>query len=346
VAEALSRHAQTVATIVTYHFVQPALAGPLAGLKRLDLAAFREQVTYIRRHYTPVSVFDLVRAAGDASALPPRPIVLSFDDGYRGHFHHVLPLLDSLSIPAVFFPVASPLLDRRVLDVNKIQCVLAAADDVGRLVAAIETAIERHRHEAGLPAPAEYREKWWKPSRWDPPAVVYVKRLLQHALPEPIRRPLLDGLFRELVSDDEAAFADEFYMSVGEARGLRAAGMTVGAHGDRHLRLPTLSREDQASEIDGALRVLDAVGVPRQRFVYCYANGEYDNDSLDLLRARGCSVAFTTRPDLARIAADDMLTLPRIDANDLPVRSDAEPNEWTRRAAALSDAGAGSTSDP
>jgi hypothetical protein len=52
------------------------------------------------------------------------------------------------------------------------------------------------------------------------------------------------------------------------------------------------------------------------------------------LRTRGCSLAVTTRPDLAKLDTADLLVLPRIDTNDLPVRSDAEPNEWTRRAAA------------
>jgi peptidoglycan/xylan/chitin deacetylase (PgdA/CDA1 family) len=323
VAEALTGPRPAVATIVMYHFVQPESDGPVLGLKRLDLSAFREQVAYIRRHYTPVSVFELVRSAQDATPLPPKPIVLTFDDGYRGHYRHVFPVLDALSMPAVFFPVASALLDRRVLDVNKIQCLLAVTGDVGRLVGAIETAIEAGRHDSGVLAPSEYRAKWWKPTRWDPPPVVYVKRLLQHALPEPIRRPLLDGLFRELVSDDEGAFADELYMSVSEARELCGAGMTVGAHGDRHVRLTTLSREEQAREINGALRVLDALELPRHGFAYCYANGEYDENSVALLRDCGCSLAFTTQPELARIAADNMLTLPRIDANDLSTEADA-----------------------
>jgi hypothetical protein len=120
-----------------YHFVQPATDGPVNGLKSLDPSAFREQLAYIRRHYTPVSVVELVRSVEAATPLPPQPIVLTFDDGYRGHYRHVFPLLDTLSIPAVFFPVASALLDRRVLDVNKIQCLLAASD-VGRLVSAID----------------------------------------------------------------------------------------------------------------------------------------------------------------------------------------------------------------
>jgi hypothetical protein len=230
----------------------------------------------------------------------------------------------------VFFPAASALIDRRVLNVNKVQCILAASN-VSRLVERIEAAVAER---PALPRPDEYRRQWWKASRWDPPEVVYVKRLLQDALPEGVRRPLVDELFRSLISADERAFADELYMTVDDARAMLADGMTIGAHGDRHVRLPTLSRDEQAVEIDGALRVLDAVGSPRQNFVYCYANGAYNEDSLDLLRTRGCSLAVTTRPDLAKLDTADLLVLPRIDTNDLPVRSDAEPNEWTRRAAA------------
>jgi len=320
-----------LATIVMYHRILPPRTGPLSRLNALDLSAFREQLAYIRRHYTPVSAADLVSAAA-GSPLPPRPIVLSFDDGYRDHYQHVLPLLDTLSIPGVFFPVSSSLLDRHVLDANKIQYVLAMTDEVGPLVEAIDAAVDRESRAGHGPSTAEYRAAWWRPSRWDPAEVVYVKRLLQHALPEAMRRPLLDELFHRFVSSDEAAFAAELYMTASEALEMRAAGMTIGAHGDRHLRLPTLSRDDQAVEIDGALRVLDAVDGSRQLFAYAYANGEHDQASVELLRARGCGVAFTTRPDLARVAAAGMLTIPRLDANDLPAQADAPPNAWTSRA--------------
>ena len=113
---------------------------------------------------------------------------------------------------------------------------------------------------------------------------------------------------------------------------MRAAGMTIGAHGDRHLRLPMLSRDDQALEIDGALRVLDAVDASRQQFAYSYANGEHDHTSVELLRARGCGVGFTTRPDLATVTAAGMLVLPRLDTNDLPVQAEAPIGSWTSRA--------------
>lgn len=320
-------------TVVMYHFVQPPNRGPIVGLKQLDVSAFHRQLGYIRRHYTPVAGTDVVRAFDAGEPLPPRPILLTFDDGYRCHFRDVLPLLEAESIPALFFPVASAALDRRVLDVNKIQCVLAVSRDVSGLVATIEAAVEVERGgDIPLPTIAELRARWWQRSRWDPEPVVYVKRLLQHALPDVVRRPLVDTLFADRVSRDERSFADELYMPADEIRELRSRGMTIGAHGDRHLRLPTLDDEGQRLEIDGSLRLLDAVGVPRRRFAYCYANGEHDARSVAHLRARDCAIAFTTQPDLARVIPEEALTLPRLDANDLPSQAGAGPNDWTRRA--------------
>lgn len=319
------------ATIVMYHVVHPAGRGLLARLNGIDLDRFRGQLAYIRAHYTPVSLEDLAAAVDSGSALPPRPLALTFDDGYRSQCEAALDAILAAGMTATFFPVSAALLERAVLDVNKVQLILAAAPDPQVVVDRIDAAIDRH--QPALPPRGDFRERFWRPSRWDQPEVVYAKRLLQHGLPEPVRRPLVDALFDEFVSSDERDIAEQLYMNVSQVRTLKSAGMTIGAHGDRHVRLTTLTREEQALEIDGALRVLDAAGVRREGFVYSYANGEHDDHSIALLRERGCRAAVTTHPDLARIDPDHRLVLPRLDTNDLPDKSDASPSDWTRRAA-------------
>lgn len=51
---------------------------------------------------TPISLDQLVQHLQTGQPLPPKPIVLTFDDGYAGHFTYVYPLLKKYSYPAAF----------------------------------------------------------------------------------------------------------------------------------------------------------------------------------------------------------------------------------------------------
>jgi peptidoglycan/xylan/chitin deacetylase (PgdA/CDA1 family) len=317
-------------TIVMYHYVRVVPRAAASRFFALDPAAFRSQLSYLRRHYTPVRLADAVDAANRQRALPRNPLVLTFDDGYREHYEAVFPLLREQRLPAAFFPVRSALVDRRVLDVNKVQFILGAVPDPAAVVATIDDAIRAAG--GGDRALADYRTQWWTASRVDEPQVAYIKRMLQYALPEAIRRSLVDGLFRRHVSADEADFAEALYLTADEARTMREAGMEFGGHGDKHIPLTALARADQETEIDGALRTLDQIGVPRSGFFYSYVKGAHDAVSLELLRVRGCAAAVTTREDLARLGTDDLLALPRIDTNRFPVTENAPHSDWTARA--------------
>jgi peptidoglycan/xylan/chitin deacetylase (PgdA/CDA1 family) len=314
--------------VVRYHFVRPIAAGAYPRLKGLEPERFAQQLDYIASRYAPVAPSAVVDAALTGCALPDRAALLTFDDGYTDHVRYVAPELRARQMVGLFFPVAQSLLDRRVLDVNKIQFVLASAD-VANIVAEIDECIDDARDRFDLDTAAGYRAVWWKPSQFDPPDIVFVKRMLQAGLPLELRTEIVNRLFAQYVTHDEMSFARELYFSVDDARALLDQGMAIGAHGDRHLRLPTLSREGQEREIDGALRILDALGVPRRRYCYCYANGERNAHSEEILTARACAIAFTTRPEVAVITAANRLALPRLDTNDVSVDADERMRAWS-----------------
>jgi peptidoglycan/xylan/chitin deacetylase (PgdA/CDA1 family) len=317
-------------TLVTYHYVRPLAGSRYPEIKGLEIALFREQLAYFGRHYNPISIDELVRAWTEGGDLPPRPLVLTFDDGYSDHYLHVLPALLEQGMSGAFYPPASALFERRVLDVNKIQFVLASTGEVGILAGEIEKAVEGASGHPGLRSIEEYRESFARASRFDPPEVMFVKKMLQSGLPEEIRIVIVDRLFARFVTSDERGFAEELYLDVGQLREMAEAGMHIGSHGSRHVRLSLLSPEERGRDIADSLRIFRAIGRPGGEFTFCYPYGDNDAATRQSLREAGCVAALTTTVGLAS-PGDDMLGLPRLDTNDLPKSSEAEANGWTRK---------------
>ena len=318
-------------TIVMYHYVRQLEGSRYPRIRALPLAAFHQQLDYIARHYQVIGAAELVAAIRGGDPLPPAALLLTFDDGYADHFTHVLPELERRGWRGSFFPVADAVTRRRMLDVNKLHFVLAAAPDASRLAAEVLDAVRANRSRLGLDEPAVYEARCRGDSRYDPPDVTLVKRMLQRELPAPLRTEITDDLFRRFVSGDEAAFADELYLSAGQLREMLDRGMHVGSHGATHRWMNTLTRDEQAQEIDASLRLLSELGAPTSDWVMCYPYGGYDASLLDVVQERGCAAGLAVRTAVAELGTDDPLALPRLDTNDLPSTPAAEPVEWTRQ---------------
>lgn len=319
--------------IVMYHYVRPIAGSTHPRIRGLELSDFEGQLDYLQQHHTPVSTRDVLQAARGGRPLPERPVLLTFDDGYADHSRHVVPALQRRGMIGAFFPPTCSAVERRILDVNKLHFILASLDDASPLVARVEAAVEAARGEFELLPLAAYRKRYHAANRFDTAEVIYVKRMLQVALPPALRHRIVADLFRDYVSTDEAGFADELYASPDDLRRMHEAGMDIGSHGHEHHWLDSLPPEEQARDIDRSLEMLERIGVPREDFLFCYPYGGYTADTVSLLAARGCAAAFTTRVALARPGADPLLELPRLDTNDLPRRA-GEAAAWTRAAAA------------
>ncbi|NJO73020.1 MAG: polysaccharide deacetylase family protein [Leptolyngbyaceae cyanobacterium RM1_406_9] len=64
---------------------------------------FREHLELIKENgLTPVSMDQLVAHLRTGLPLPEKPVLLTFDDGYKGHYDYVLPLLQEYGYPGLF----------------------------------------------------------------------------------------------------------------------------------------------------------------------------------------------------------------------------------------------------
>ncbi len=325
---------KTQLTVITYHYVRPIASSAWPAIKGLELEEFRGQLDYIQCHYNPVSLDNILMSARGAQVdWPDNPILLTFDDGYTDHYSYAFPELSRRNISGCFFASTRPLLDRVILDVNKVHFVLASCCDHAVLAETLDAAIRSHEGEVDLPSVTELRTQFFKTSRWDPAETVYFKRVLQRGLPPAVRSTIADQLFRNFVSVDPADFAETLYLTKEQARQMIAEGMSFGCHGDDHIWLGHASEAEQRHDISRSMRLSAALGIRPEDTSYCYPYGSYNDVTLDILKSFNCTVGFTTRLDLNPTDLDrNMLELARIDAGaDLPRNRAAPLSPWTER---------------
>jgi peptidoglycan/xylan/chitin deacetylase (PgdA/CDA1 family) len=73
-------------------------------------ATFERHCRLIADACDPISVAEFRDARQSGGALPPRSVIVTFDDGYRGVLDHALPILEQYGIPAAVFVSAGPVL--------------------------------------------------------------------------------------------------------------------------------------------------------------------------------------------------------------------------------------------
>ncbi|MCS7251123.1 MAG: polysaccharide deacetylase family protein [Thermoflexus sp.] len=92
--------------ILMYHYISDPPSG--ADRLRLDLSVrpsmFEAHLQYLRQAgYETVSLSDLIFHLTQGHPLPPRPIVLTFDDGYRDAYEEAFPRLRRYGFRGTFF---------------------------------------------------------------------------------------------------------------------------------------------------------------------------------------------------------------------------------------------------
>jgi poly-beta-1,6-N-acetyl-D-glucosamine N-deacetylase len=95
---------------LSYHRVEPDGAARTRGIDRyaVEVSQLVAHFSWLRDNgYRPVSLDDIVASRGGGKALPPKAVLLTFDDGYADFHARVYPLLKLFGFPAVIALVGS-----------------------------------------------------------------------------------------------------------------------------------------------------------------------------------------------------------------------------------------------
>jgi len=242
--------------ILTYHRIAELGGGDDLDEGVIDAtpAQFDAQLALLAKYFTFVGIDEVLEFLR-GRPLPPNPVMVTFDDGYRECHEVALPLLQKHGARAVFFIATDYTENRRLFWWDRIAYLLHRAES-----SRIELTVPRRM---GFDiATAEQREHAGKS---------LVRLVKTHYALD------LDGFLDELTEqcgtpwnrEAERRIVDGVLMTWDEVRELRAAGMDVQSHTRRHRVLSTLTQEMLEDELTGSRRDLErAIGEAVRTIAY------------------------------------------------------------------------------
>jgi peptidoglycan/xylan/chitin deacetylase (PgdA/CDA1 family) len=260
-------------TVLTFHRVLPP-SDPRAPDSdpewSISLDAFADCVSFARKHFNVVSLDEVLDARRRGTALPPRPVLLTFDDGWQDNAEHAVPVLEAQRTPAVIF-VAGDAVGQQAPFWRE---GLRAAARGGRLDDELWRALW-----AAVDQPP--------PERTDAMLEDLLERLfvIGRARRDEVLTP-----WRDRIGDGR-----RHMMTVEELRDVHARGIAIGAHGRTH---EPLSRcENLDDELEQPRRHLgELLGVPVTTLALPHSR--FTPEVLRRAERAGYELVFTGAPEL------------------------------------------------
>lgn len=254
--------------------------------------AFDEHLTLLAREADLIAPDDLDDAL---RARRGRHVLITFDDGYRDNAEHALPLLVAHGARAAFFLATGFIDEPRLAWWDEAAWMLGRAHGASLQPGPWGGAIELGGDPLGGPLRTIL--------------AAYKSRAGAHG------EEFLDGL-ADATGAGRAPrdVAEGVWMDWDQARSLRDAGMTVGAHTVRHPVLATLPGELQESEVaESCRRLREELGAPVRWFSYPVGERDsFDSVTRAALRRAGIERAFSYHGGVARGKDLDLYDIPRV----------------------------------
>jgi peptidoglycan/xylan/chitin deacetylase (PgdA/CDA1 family) len=292
----------------------------LPYFRHLHIDDFTKQLDYFGGEYGFVSKEEFKELL--SSTMPTtKGVVLTFDDGFKDHYHYVLPELLKRGLWGIFYIPTSPFITRRLIDVHRIH--LLVGKHGGTVIAdAIREIITEdmlsHAHVE------EFLTETYKGLN-NSASTNYVKRLLNYFIDYKYRQSVLDELMSTYYPNEDDLVQD-FYMTEAELAHMHYSGMVLGSHTVTHPVMSKLTIEEQEKEIVSSFQMIESITGKHALRTFCYPYGGFHTftaETEDLLEKNSCLFSFNVEPrDIdQRDLANRRQALPRFDCNAFPYGS-------------------------
>jgi peptidoglycan/xylan/chitin deacetylase (PgdA/CDA1 family) len=289
--------------VVLYHRVVPLSEVGALDPELVDATPedFDQQMAYLRRHYRPVSVEDVLEARRSGRELLPGSVLVTFDDGYLDNFEYALPALERYGIQGLFFISTGHLSERTLFWWERLSLMVRRST--------------RDKVHIAYPAAEDL-------DLAGPEAKAQVVRRLNRIVKDHFALDL-ERFYAELGEalgvtwdpSEEHRLADAVLMRWDHVRALRRAGMGIGSHTRAHRVLQTLPHAVLADELSASRAKLELeLGEPITTIAYPVGKPVAHIAPVRRAVAKaGYELGFTTRAGLNCFSkATDPLDLGRL----------------------------------
>jgi peptidoglycan/xylan/chitin deacetylase (PgdA/CDA1 family) len=260
--------------------------------------SFAEQVKWLRKSCTLVSLETVRAAVASGEALPPNAVLITFDDGYADNHSAAAPVLADVGASATFFIATRFIQERKLFWWDRIAYAVKHAR-VARLRVGYPTELSfelpRQSALAFLTLSTVAKETHG----------IDIERLLAELF-EGARIPWDDELERQL--------ADELLMGWDQIRELSSAGMAIQSHTHTHRTIHCLPTDALAGELTSSREELERQ-TGKDVYALAYPVG-HDVSALEsvapAVRDAGYELAFTNATGPASLGDHHRYWLPRI----------------------------------
>jgi len=282
-------------TILLYHGVAPKVEDGIYNYRKKFILPqqFDAQIRYLKKNYSVIELDKAVDALKNKTPLPPYPLVITFDDGYKNNLTYAAPILEKHGVPATIFVVTN-FIDKKIpLWVDKLEYVVGHGKNfVGKT----------------------YEEK------------THIDDVLRNEyknIPSIEREERLNTLEEEngvsLLHAQTDLYTPCTWEDIATYKGKR---ISFGAHTENHPILTQLPLDEARTEIQNSLSVLKQ-HIPHVSSVFAYPNGQptdFNEDIKKVAREAGFVAALSTISG-ANTYDTDMYALKRytMDGTDSPI---------------------------
>jgi peptidoglycan/xylan/chitin deacetylase (PgdA/CDA1 family) len=275
--------------VLAYHRVAELKDTPTIDSRTVSAtpSAFREQMRHVARCYRCVAMPEVLYAIDKRRSLPKRSVLITFDDAYADFADIAWPILRRFRLPATLFvPTAYPSRPERAFLSDKLFQAFTRSPQI-RLsetpLGPLSLATPQHRRQSLLALQA------FVTTIPGDAAVRVVDSVCNQLGVRPLGGSVLTwNRLREVASD----------------------GVTLGSHTRTHAILTHLPPHRVREEIKGAQEDLQRE-IGSVLPIFCYPNGNHNDEVARILADEGMVLAFTTIPGRNALNSTNLLRMGR-----------------------------------